>query len=191
MIEAVGGGQAGGGEFPESVGGLLAGEAGDALQVVGEAGAALGEQGADAEGFGREGGGEELLVDGLLGERVGQPVGGLADVEGDGRGVGGDDAAGGGSIANSPGGVRRDAPPADGAGEAELVEPSGIVVCDAGGQQGALPLDGRGFEAFELIEGFQDALFAGELRLRREMLPAEEPAQVDGRRDGLDRKSVV
>ena len=145
----------------------------------------MGEKRADCEGLGREGGSEKLLVDGLLGEGVRQPVGGLADVEGDGRGVGGDDAAGSGSIANSPGGVRRDAPPADGTGEAELVKPSGIVVCDAGGQQGALPLDGRGFEAFELIQGFQDALFAGELRLRREMLPAEQPAQVDGGRDGF------
>src|ERR1035441_8874290 len=116
------------------------------MESSGETGPAMGENPADCEGLGREGGSEELLVDGLLGEGVGQPVSGLADVEGDGRGVGGDDAAGGRSIANSPGGMRRDAPPADGAGEAELVKPSGIEVCDAGGQQGALPLDGRGFE---------------------------------------------
>src|ERR1017187_7896093 len=89
-------------------GGLRAGEAGEPLEVGGEAGPAPGEKRADCEGLGRESGSEELLVDGLLGEGVGQPVGGLADVEGDGRGVGRDDAAGGGSIANSPGGVRRD-----------------------------------------------------------------------------------
>ena len=88
------------------------------------------------------------------GEGVGEPVGGLADVEGDGRGVGGDDAARGGAVAaDGPGGVRGDAAPADGSGEAEGVEPAGIVVGDAGGEQGALPLDGGGFEAFELAEG--------------------------------------
>ncbi len=94
LVEAVGGGEAGGGELPEGVGGLLAGEAGEALEVGGEAGAALGEDGAEAEGFGRESGGEEGLVDGVRREGVGEPVGGLAQVEGDGRGVGGDDAAG-------------------------------------------------------------------------------------------------
>ena len=47
LVEAVGGGEAGGGELPEGMLGLLAGEAGDALEVVGEAGAALlrGERG--------------------------------------------------------------------------------------------------------------------------------------------------
>ena len=128
-----------------------------------------------------------VFVDGLLGEGVGEPVGGLADVEGDGGGVGGDDAAGaGGSVADRPGGVRGDAAPAYGSGEAERVEPAGIVVGDAGGEQGALPLDGGGFEAFELVEGFEDAFFAGELGLRGEVLPVEEPAHVDGGGDGFD-----
>ena len=185
LVEAVGRGEAGSSEFPEGAGGLLPGEAGEALEVGGEAGPALARSARIARASGESAGGEELLVDGLLGEGVGQPVGGFADVEGDGRGVGGDDAAGRRAIANSPGGVRRDAPPANRAGEAELVEPSRIVVCDAGGQQGALPLDRRGFEAFELVEGFQDALFAGELRLWGEMLPAEQPAQVNGGRDGF------
>ena len=45
LVEAVGGGEAGGGELPERVLGLLAGEIGDALDVVGEAGAALLEEG--------------------------------------------------------------------------------------------------------------------------------------------------
>ena len=60
-----------------------------------------------------------------------------------------------------PGGMRRDAAPADGAGEAESVEPAGIVVGDARGKQRALPLDGRGLEAFELVQRFEHALFAG------------------------------
>ena len=186
LVEAVGCGEAGGGEFPEGVLGLLRGEVGDALDVVGEAGSALLEEGAELEGFGAEGVRRVCFFDGLLGERVGEPVGGLAEVEGDGRGVGGDDAAGGGAVACGPGGVRRDAAPADGSGEAEGVEPAGIVVGDAGGEEGALPLDGGGFEAFELVEGFEDAFFAGELRLRGEVLPVEQPAHVDGGGDGFD-----
>ncbi len=162
LVEAVGGGEAGGGELPEGVLGLLAGEVGDALDVVGEAGSALLEEGAELQGFGAEGGGEFCFFDGLLGEGVGEPVGGFADVEGDGGGVGGDDAAGRRRRRRCrPGGVRGDAAPAYGSGEAEGVEPAGIVVGDAGGEEGALPLDGGGFEAFELVEGFEDAFFAG------------------------------
>ena len=187
LVEAVGCGEACGGEFPERVLGLLAGEVGDALDVVGEAGAALLEEGAELEGVGAEGGGEFFFFDGLLGEGVGEPVGGLADVEGDGGGVGGDDAAwAGGFVCGRPGWVGGDAAPAYGSGEAEGVEPAGIVVGDAGGEEGALPLDGGGLEAFELAEGFEDAFFAGELGLRGEVLPLEEPAHVDGWGDGLD-----
>ena len=80
----------------------------------------------------------------------------------------------------------RDAAPSNGTGQAESVEPAGIVVGDAGGEEGALPLDGGGLEAFELAEGFEDALFAGELGLRGEVLPLEEPAHVDGWGDGFD-----
>ena len=98
LVEAVGGGEAGGGEFPEGVLGLLAGEVGDALDVVGEAGSALLEESAELQGVGAEGRGEFFFFDGLLGEGVGEPVGGLADVEGDGSGVGGDDAAGRGAF---------------------------------------------------------------------------------------------
>ncbi len=36
------------------------------------------------------------------------------------------------------------------------------------------------------MQGFEHAFFAGKLRLRRKMLPAEEPAHVDGWGDGLD-----
>ena len=186
LVEAVGGGEAGGGELPEGLLGLLLGEGGDALEVVGEAGSAFGEEGADADGLGGEATVEVGWVDALGGEGVGEPVGGLAEVEGDGGGVGGDDAAGGDAVSRGPGGVGRDAAPAYGSGEAELVEVARVVVGDAGGEEGALPLDGGGFEAFELREGFEDALFAGELGLRGEVLPAEEPAHVDGGRDGFD-----
>ena len=187
LVEAVGGGEASGGEFPEGVLGLLAREVGDALDVVGEAGAALLEEGAELEGVGAEGGGELFFFDGLLRKGVGEPVGGFADVEGDGCGVGGDDAAGpSGFVCRRPGWVGGDAAPADGSGEAESVEPAGVVVGDAGGEEGALPLDGWGFEAFELVEGVEDSFFAGELGLRGEVLPVEEPAHVDGGGDGFD-----
>ncbi len=140
--------------------GLLASEVEDALDVVGEAGSALLEERAELEGVGAQGLLELRLFDALLRERVGEPVGGLADVEGDGGGVGGDDAAGTRAVGGGPGGVRRDAAPAYGSGEAEGVEPAGVVVGDAGGKEGALPLDGGGFVAFELVEGFEDSLFA-------------------------------
>jgi hypothetical protein len=78
--------------------GLVAGEVGDALDVVGEAGATLLEEGAELQGVGVEGGGEFFFFDALLGEGVREPVGGFADVEGDGGGVGGDDAAGAGGF---------------------------------------------------------------------------------------------
>jgi hypothetical protein len=78
--------------------GLLAREAGHALEVVGEAGAALPEEGAELEGVRAEGGSEFFFFDGLLREGVGEPIGGFADVEGDGSGVGRDDAAGAGGF---------------------------------------------------------------------------------------------
>jgi hypothetical protein len=166
--------------------GLLAGEVEDALDVVGEARSALLEQGAELQGFGAQGCGEFFFFDALLGESVGEPVGGVADVEGDGGGVGGDHAAGGGTVSRGPGGVGGDAAPAYGSGEAEGVEPAGVVVCDAAGKEGALPLDGWGFKTFELVESFKDTFFAGELGLRGEVLPVEEPAHVDDWSDGLD-----
>ena len=63
---------------------------------------------------------------------------------------------------------------------------AGVVVGDACGEQSTLPLDGRRLEAFELVEDLKHAVFAGELRLGREVLPAEQPAHVDGGSDRLD-----
>ncbi len=166
--------------------GLGAGEVGGALKVGGEAGSALLEEAADPKSIGAEGYGEAGLFDGVLGEGVGEPVGGVAEVEGDGGGVGGDDAARGGAVAGGPGGMGRHAAPAYGSGEAEGVEPAGIVVCDAGGEEGALPLDGGGFEALELLESGEDTFFTTELALGGEVLPVEEPAEIDGGRDGFD-----
>ena len=61
LVEAVGGGEAGGGELPERVGGLWPGEAGDALQVVGEAGSALLQESAQAKSVGAERSGQQLI----------------------------------------------------------------------------------------------------------------------------------
>src|SRR5579859_7005920 len=80
----------------------------------------------------------------------------------------------------------RDTAPADGAGETELIEPAGIVVGDARRKEGALPLDGGSFEAFELVEGLEETFFTGELRLRREVLPSEQPAHIDRGGDRFD-----
>ena len=66
LVEAVGGGQAGGGELPEGVLGLLFGEGGDALEVVGEAGSTLGEQGCGFGGLRGRGSGR-----GWRGRRIG------------------------------------------------------------------------------------------------------------------------
>ena len=82
--------------------------------------------------------------------------------------------------------MRGDAAPADDAGHAKGIERARIVVGYALRKEDALPFDGGGFEAFELAEGVEDAFFAGELGLRREVLPAEEPVHVLRGRDGLD-----
>src|SRR5271169_3124489 len=66
--------------------------------------------------------------------------------------------------------------PAYGSGEAKGIEMARIVVGDARRKQSTFPLDGRGLE---------DALFAGQLSLRGEMLPLEKPAHVVGGRNGL------
>ena len=52
LVEAVGCCEASGGEFPEGVLGLGAGEVEDALDVIGEAGSALLKERADLQGFG-------------------------------------------------------------------------------------------------------------------------------------------
>jgi len=186
LVKAIRSGQARGGELPEGVLGLRAGKAKEALQVVRETGTALAEQGAGGEGFRAEGLEEFFFFDALSGESMGEPVGRLTDEEGDGRSVGGDDTARRGSLPCGPGGVGRDAAPADGARQAESVQPAGVIVCDACGEQGALPLDCGRFKAFKLRESLEQTFFSGKLGLRRQVLPAKEPAHVGGRRNGLN-----
>ena len=171
---------------------LGAGQAGDALQIVREAGAALLEQCADAQGIGRERRRQERLVYGLLCERVRKPLGGLTDVERNRCGIGGNHAPRTGCAISvrlalrEPCGMRRDASPANRSRETELVEPAWIVVGHARRQQRAFPLNRRCLKSFELTQGCQNAVFSGQLGLRRKMLPAQKPAHVHSRSNGLD-----
>ena len=99
LVEPVGCGESSGGQLPQGVLSLLPGQSGYTLEVIGEAGSAVGEQGTNLQGFGGEASVEIGGVDALGRERVGKPVGGLAQVEGDGGGVGGDHTAWGGTVA--------------------------------------------------------------------------------------------
>lgn len=186
LVEAVGSRKTGSGQLPERMLCLWPREIEDALDIVGETGSSLLEQCANLKGFGTE----RLLklgfFDALLRERVGQPVGRLANVEGDGSRIGRDDAARRSPITDSPGWMRRDAAPTDSSRETERVEPARVVVGYTSREDCAFPLDGRSFEALELMQRFEDSFFTGELRLRCEMLPAEKPTHVGGWRDGFD-----
>jgi len=93
LIESVSRGETGGGELPESVLGLLAGQTRYTLEIVREAGSALLEEGPQLETVVAEGRNKFFFFDRLLGESVGEPVGGLADVERNGGGIGGDHSA--------------------------------------------------------------------------------------------------
>ena len=82
--------------------------------------------------------------------------------------------------------MRRQASPADGAGQAQLIERSGIVVVHAARQNLLLPGVRRNFETLQLAQHFQQSALAGELRLRRHVLPAQQPAHELRRRDRLN-----
>ena len=82
--------------------------------------------------------------------------------------------------------MRRQAAPADGAGQAKLIERVGIVVGDAARQNVALPGVGGNFETLQLAQNFKRAAFAAELRSGRDVLPAQQPAHELRGRDRLD-----
>src|SRR5579872_1136372 len=84
------------------------------------------------------------------------------------------------------GGMRRQASPADSASEAKLVEPSGIVICDAASQYLALPGVGGNLEALKLAEDVERGTFAEDLCAGSDMLPAQEPPHELRRRDWFD-----
>ena len=72
--------------------------------------------------------------------------------------------------------MRREAPPADRAGEAKIIENFGIVIGNAAREDLRFPgIRGR-FEALKLLEDFERAVFAEQPRIRRHVLPAQQPA---------------
>src|SRR5204863_297741 len=76
--------------------------------------------------------------------------------------------------------------PGDVAGEAQLVEPRGLVACDARGQHLALPSGRRQLEALELLDDALEAVAAVQLLARLDVLPGEEEAHEIGRAHRLD-----
>ncbi len=128
---------------------------------------------------------QHSVVHALCRERFGQPVGRLAQKEGDRRGAGGDDAARSTAVFRGPCRVRRNAAPADDASETKIIKPAWIVMFYAPRKQRTLPLGSRRLETFELLDGRQHALFAGELRFGREVLPVLQPARKNNWGHGL------
>ena len=114
------------------------------------------------------------------------PVGFFAHEESDGRDAGGNHAAAAFACILQRRRMRRQASPADRAGQAELVEPAGSYSIDAARENLLLPGIGRDLEALQLMQHLQQAALAAELRLRREVLPAQQPAHELRRGDGLD-----
>ena len=104
------------------------------------------------------------------------PVGFFAHKERDGSHAGGNHAplARGGILQR--GGMRRQPSPADGAGQAELIEPGGIVIRDAPRQNLALPGIGGNFKSLQLAQNLERGALALHLSARRHMLPAQQPA---------------
>ena len=76
--------------------------------------------------------------------------------------------------------------PHDLAGEAEIVEPLRPIAGHAGGQHRLLPRARGQLEALELLDRRQEAAPPLALGARRDVLPAEEEADVVLRRHGLD-----
>ena len=72
--------------------------------------------------------------------------------------------------------MRRQASPADRAGQAEVVEPFGIVIGHSSRENVALPGIRRNFEALHLAQHLQRAALAAHLRAGSDVLPAQQPA---------------
>ncbi len=82
--------------------------------------------------------------------------------------------------------MRRQASPADGAREAELIERAWVVSVDAAREDLLLPCVRRNLKALQLAKRLVQSALAGQLRLRRDVLPAQQPAHELRRSDGLD-----
>src|SRR5260370_38414302 len=71
--------------------------------------------------------------------------------------------------------MRREAPPADRAGEAELVEVFGVVVGDTARKDLALPGICRRFKSLQLTQSFEQPTLTQQLGGWRDVLPTEQP----------------
>src|SRR5262245_26008552 len=82
--------------------------------------------------------------------------------------------------------MRREPAPANGAGEAKLVEYLGVVIADAPRQYLALPCARGDLKSLELAQDLERAVLIARLRARRNVLPAEKPAHEGGGGYGLN-----
>src|SRR6266436_7598086 len=82
--------------------------------------------------------------------------------------------------------MRREAPPADRAGEAELVEVFGVVVGNATRKHVAFPGICRRLKSLQLTQSFEQATLAQQLGAWRDVLPAEQPVHELRRSYGLN-----
>src|SRR5947209_16248685 len=101
---------------------LLPGETGGALEIGRKTRTSLTKQCADLQCMRGKSLFKQTLVDGLLSQCVGEPIGGLAQVKGDWRRIGGNHAPRAArTVIGLPRRMRRDATPTHCSGEAELV----------------------------------------------------------------------
>ena len=82
--------------------------------------------------------------------------------------------------------MRREASPAHRARQAKLIERRRIVIVHPRRQDVPLPGVRWNFETLQLTHGLQQSAFAAQLRLRRNVLPAQQPAHILRRGDWLD-----
>src|ERR1017187_5918227 len=118
---------------------------------------------------------EVAVFDSLRAKGIVQPRRSVSHVERDGGGVGRDHSTWALAVAFVKSRVRRDTSPANDPGQAEMIKPARIVVCDSRREDGFFPLDGRRLEAFQFCDRFEQSIFSRDLGLRRKMLPSEEP----------------
>ena len=82
--------------------------------------------------------------------------------------------------------MRRETPPADGPSQAKLIQPSRVVFIDAAREDLFFPGVGGNLEALQLMQNLQQATLAAQLGLRRDVLPAQQPAHKLCRGDRFD-----
>src|SRR5580698_9241537 len=123
-------------------------------------------------------GGRGLVRDrGAIG-RVAQnhPVCVFPDEKCERRDAGWDDATNGSIVLTQSCRMGGETAPADRSGEAKTVEDVWIVVRDAARENLLLPRTCRRFESLQLLQRFERAALAEQLRSRRDVLPAQQPA---------------